>query len=56
MQKYNKTVYSRTSLDNYWQWFTKHGTMNIKRTGWVSEKSPVMWLAFISPARGHCWC
>ena len=29
LQKYNKTVYSRISLDNYWQWFTMHGPMNI---------------------------
>ena len=30
LQKYNQTVYSRILLDNYWQWFTMHGPMNIK--------------------------
>jgi len=29
-RKYNKTVYSRILLDNYWHWFTMHGPMNIK--------------------------
>ena len=29
-RKYNKTLYSRILLDNYWQWFTMHGPMNIK--------------------------
>ena len=31
-RKYNKTVYSHILLDNYWQWFTIHGPMNIKST------------------------
>ena len=29
-RKYNKTVYSRILLDNYWHWFTTHGPMNTK--------------------------
>ena len=29
-RKYNKTVYSRILLDNYWHWFTMHGPMDIK--------------------------
>ena len=30
-RKYNKTVYGRIVLDNYWHWFTTHGPRNIKK-------------------------
>jgi hypothetical protein len=30
-RKYNRTVYSFILLDNYWQWFTTHRPMNIKK-------------------------
>ena len=30
LQKYDKTVHSRILLDNYWQWLTMHGPMNVK--------------------------
>jgi len=29
-RNYNNTVYSYILLDNYWQWFTMQGPMNIK--------------------------
>ena len=29
-RKYNETLHSRISLDNYWHWFTMHATMNTK--------------------------
>ena len=29
-RKYNKTVYSRILLDNYWHWFMMHGPVNLK--------------------------
>ena len=30
-RKYNKTIYSRILLKNYWHWFTMHGPTNIKK-------------------------
>ena len=61
-RKYNKTVYRCILLDNYWDWFTMHGPMNIKLANLCYNRSTqsanfpiLMWVQVIFDTQTCGW-